>query len=67
MIVSGSSMEDVLATMATSYAHQQVQNDVAVSVLKQQMQQQEIAGAALVEMINDTPIDGTGQLVNISA
>ena len=60
-------MESVLANMATSNAHQQVQNEVAVSILKQQMQLNEIEGAALVKMINESSLNGTGQLVNLSA
>ena len=60
-------MESVLANMATSKAHQQVQNEVAVSILKQQMQLNEIEGAALVKMINESSLNGTGQLVNLSA
>ena len=60
-------MESVLANMATSNAHQQVQNEVAFSILKQQMQLNEIEGAALVKMINESSLNGTGQLVNLSA
>jgi len=67
MNISGASMESVLANMATSNAHQQVQNEVAVLILKQQMQQNEIEGAALVKMINESSLDGTGQLVNRTA
>jgi hypothetical protein len=65
MIISGVSMESDLARMATNNSHQQIQNQVVISVLKQQMQIQEMQAAALVNMIKDTTLDGTGQMINL--
>jgi hypothetical protein len=67
MAITGTSMENALASMATSNSHQQVMNKVAVSVLKQQMDQQKLQGEQLVQMIDAATLDGTGQLVNRSA
>jgi len=67
MNISGASMESVLANMSTSNVHQQAQNELAVSILKQLMQQKEVEGAALVKMINESSLDGTGQMVNRTA
>ena len=60
-------MESVLATMATSNAHNQVQLAVSVEVLKNQQEQQEMQAQALVKMISSSSLDGTGQLVNRTA
>ncbi len=67
MIISGVSMESDLARMATMNSHQQIQNQVVLSVLKQQMQIQEMQAAALVNMIKETTLDGTGQMINLGA
>lgn len=60
-------MENALASAATSNSHQQVMNEVVTSVLKQQIDQQKLQGEQLVQMINNSTLDGTGQLVNRSA
>jgi hypothetical protein len=67
MTITGTSMDNALASAATSNSHQQVMNQVATSVLKQQMDQQKLQGTQLVQMINNSSLDGTGQLVNRTA
>jgi len=67
MNIYGTSMVSDLAVMATNNAHQQIQNQVLVSVLRQQMEIQKTQGATLVKMIHDTTLDGTGQIVNLGA
>jgi hypothetical protein len=67
MITSGTSLESALASMATNRSHAQVQTEITMAVLKQQQELQEAQGAALVKMINNTSLDGTGQLVNRTA
>lgn len=60
-------MENSLAGTAANNAHQQVMGQIAVSVLKQQLDQQELQGDQIVQMINSTSLDGTGQLVDRTA
>jgi hypothetical protein len=60
-------MEDSLAGMATNRANAQVQNQISMAIMKEQMDQQKAEGAALVKMISQTSLDGTGQLVNRAA
>lgn len=60
-------MVDVLASMATNRSSSQVRSEISMAILKQQMDQQEAQAAALVEMIQNTSLDGTGQLVNRTA
>jgi len=67
MNISGASMEDALASMATSRASGQVQAEITMAILNNQIRQQQAQAAALVKMISDTSLDGTGQLVNRSA
>ena len=67
MNISGASMEDALASMATSRASGQVQAEITMAILNNQIRQQQGQAAALVKMISDTSLDGTGQLVNRSA
>jgi hypothetical protein len=67
MIISGTSMEDVLASMLTNRSNVQVQNQISMALLKQQQDMQEDQAAALIKMINDTSLDGTGQIVNRTA
>ena len=67
MIISGVSIESDLARMATMNSHQQIQNQVVLSVLKQQMQIEEMQAEALVNMIKETTLDGTGQMINLGA
>lgn len=57
-------MEDALASMATSRASGQVQAEITMAILNNQIRQQQAQAAALVKMISDTSLDGTGQLVN---
>ncbi len=67
MNVSAISMQDVLAGMATAQANHQVQLEVAMAVLEQQQNVQEMQAQALVRMIQQNTLDGTGQLVNRTA
>ena len=60
-------MEDALAGMATNRSNAQVMSQITMAILKEQMDQQEAQGAALVKMIQDTSLDGTGRLVNRTA
>ena len=66
-MISGASMEDALASMATSRASGQVQAEITMAILNNQIRQQQAQAAALVTMISDTSLDGTGQMVNRSA
>jgi hypothetical protein len=65
MVITGPSMQDDLASMATSQANIKVQQAISITIMKQQQDQQKIQVAALVKMINSTSLDGTGQLVNL--
>ena len=67
MIISGTSMEDLLASAATNRSNAQVQNEISMAVLKQQQDQQEAQAVAILKMINDTSLDGSGKLVNRTA
>jgi hypothetical protein len=67
MVISGTSMVDVLASVATNRSSSQVRSEISMAILKQQMDQQEAQAAALVEMIQNTSLDGTGQIVNRTA
>jgi len=60
-------MVDVLASVATNRSSSQVRSEISMAILKQQMDQQEAQAAALVEMIQNTSLDGTGQIVNRTA
>lgn len=43
-------------------------SEIGMAIMKQNLDQQEAMGKALVEMIKQGPMpDGTGQLVNIGA
>lgn len=60
-------MVDTLASMATNLSNTQVQNQISMAIMKKQLDQQEAQGAALVKMIENTSLDGTGRLVNRTA
>ena len=60
-------MESVLATMATSNAHSQVQMEISMAVLKNQQDQEKAQAQALLQMITNTSLDGNGTLVNRTA
>ncbi|MDP3449271.1 MAG: putative motility protein [Anaerolineaceae bacterium] len=67
MTVSGTSMEDVLASSLTNRSNTQIRNEISMAVLKNQMDQHEAQAAALVKMIQNSSLDGTGQIVNRTA
>ncbi len=60
-------MEDSLASSFTNRANTQVMNQISMAVMKQQMDQEEAQAAALVKMIQNTSLDGTGQIINRTA
>ncbi len=60
-------MEDVLASSLTNRSNKQVRTEISMAVMKNQMDQQEAQAAALVKMIQNTSLDGTGRLVNRTA
>ncbi len=60
-------MDSSLASMATNRSNAQVQAEITMAVLKQMQDFQEAQAAALLKMINNTSLDGTGQLVNRTA
>jgi hypothetical protein len=67
MDISGvSDLSGYLIQQGTGAKGAQVQQAIQVAVLKQTMDQQKIAGQALVEMIESTPSpDGLGNHVDI--
>ncbi len=60
-------MEDVLASSFTNRKNTQVMSQISMAVMKTQMDQQEAQAAALVKMIQNSSLDGTGQIVNRTA
>lgn len=67
-MVSSVSLNSSLAVMATESKNRAVMNEISVAIMKQNLNQQEAMGQALVEMIKQTPMpDGTGQILNIGA
>ncbi len=67
MVISGPSMQDLLAAMLTNRSNTQVRTEISMAILKEQMDQQEAQGTALVKMIQNTSLDGSGRLVNRTA
>jgi len=67
MVITGPSMQDLLAGMLTNRSNTQVRTEISMAILKEQMDQQEAQGAALVQMIQNTSLDGSGRLVNRTA
>jgi len=62
------SLNSSLAVMGTNKSSQAVMSEIGMAIMKQNLNQQEAMGKALVEMIKQGPMpDGTGQLVNIGA
>jgi len=60
-------MEDALASQLTNRSNKQVRTQISMAVMKNQMDQQEAQAAALVKMIQNSSLDGTGQIVNRTA
>jgi hypothetical protein len=67
MVITGTSMEDSIAGMFTNRKNTQVMSQISMAIMKKQMDQQEAQGAALIKMIQNTSLDGTGRLVNRTA
>jgi len=64
------SIENSLATLATSQQAGNVQQQIGSAVLKQLMDNQKMQAEALIKMINAThppSLDGTGENVNVGA
>ncbi|NMC13308.1 MAG: putative motility protein [Chloroflexi bacterium] len=56
-----------MSSLSSGMASENIQLQIAVAVMKQAQDQQELAGQALVSMINQaSSIDGTGQIVNLA-
>ncbi len=67
MNISSASLSDSLSSLSSGMASENIQLQLAVAVMKQAQDQQELAGQALVSMINQaSSIDGTGRLVNLA-
>jgi hypothetical protein len=67
MEISGSTMSDGLANMATNMQSANLNLQFSTAVLKKALDSQKQQGAALVQMINQTPsLEGTGRTVDIS-
>ena len=60
-------MEDALAAQLTNRSNKQVRTQISMAVMKNQIDQQEAQAAALVKMIQNSSLDGTGQIVNRTA
>ena len=66
MSVSGVSMVDSLAVLASGMQSTQLDSQLGVAVMKSIMDQQEQFAQALVQMIQQRPtLDGTGSIINI--
>lgn len=67
MNVSSVGMIDSLLSLASGMASENIQLQLAVAVMKQTQDQQDLAGQALVALINQaSSLDGSGRLVNIA-
>ena len=69
MNVSSVSLNSALIAQATSLSSGGVQNQIAMSVMKQTMDSQQVMADALVEMISQPVprIDGTGSIIDLAA
>jgi hypothetical protein len=67
-MVNSISTDTSLAVIATGMQNANVQSEIAVAIMKQVQDQQQVFANALLEMINQGPMpDGTGQVINIAA
>lgn len=68
MSVSGISSVDTLASLASGMESAGIQSDIALAILNQMQDQHMMMAQALLDMISQTPsLDGTGQVVDVSA
>ncbi len=66
MSVSGVSMVDSLAVLASGMQSTQLDSQLGMAVMKSIMDQQEQFAQALIQMIQQRPtLDGTGSIINI--
>ncbi len=67
-MINSVSLESSLASFATESKNRAVMSEISMAIMKQNLDQQEAMGQALVEMIRQTPMpDGTGKILNIGA
>ena len=67
-MINAVSSDTSLASFATESKSRAIMNEISVAIMKQNLDQQEALGQALVEMIKQTPMpDGTGTILNIGA
>jgi hypothetical protein len=67
IMVNGVSTNDVLNLIQSQIDAGNARTSIAVSVVKQIQNQQTMEGQALVQMIQQSSLDGTGRLVDIKA
>jgi hypothetical protein len=67
IMVNGVSTNDVLNLIQSQIDAGNTRTSIAVSVVKQIQDQQAMEGQALVQMIQQSSLDGTGRLVDIKA
>lgn len=68
MNISGDPFSSSLASLASEMKGSQIQQGIAVAVLKQSQDAQEQFAQALIEMMRNGPtLQGTGQIINIAA
>jgi hypothetical protein len=66
-MVNGVSTNDVLNLVQSQVDSGNVRTSIAVSIVKQIQDQQALQGQALVKMIQQSSLDGSGKLVDIRA
>jgi hypothetical protein len=64
MQVSGASMADGLAGMATKMSSNQVQQEIAAAILNQIQDSQELAAQSLIKMMEQS-VTGLGSMVDV--
>lgn len=67
IMVNGVSTNDVLNLIQSQIDAGNARTSIAVAVVKQIQDQQTMEGQALVQMIQQSSLDGTGRLVDIKA
>lgn len=68
MNISGVSMLDPLAALATNLKTGQLSMQFSTAILKNQIDSQQQFGAELVQMMRATPsLEGTGRIIDVNA
>lgn len=65
MSVQGVSRDQVVQLLQSIEQRQNISQQIAISVIKQNQEVQESQAAALVKMINQSTPEGTGSIVNL--